>query len=91
MNENLLLLNQAFCVELESETEKCHPDLGDGRRTYQDNNFMVFQHGEKFYFVPEADEFGGNRTLTRTKLKELEELFADRLTTVGELPEVEVE
>jgi hypothetical protein len=29
MNPNELLLNKAFCIEIESENAKCHPDLGD--------------------------------------------------------------
>jgi len=86
MNENKLLSNQAFCIEIQKE-DKCHPDLGDGRRSYEDNNFMTFTHGDKFYFVPDADEYGGNRKpMTRARLKELELLFNQEIVTVGELP-----
>jgi hypothetical protein len=92
MNENNLLLNKAFCIPIESETDKCHPDLGDGRRTYQDNGYFVFKHGEQWYFVPEADQFGGNRTMDRAKLKELETIFGyDNVITVEELPEANAE
>ncbi len=92
MNENDLLLNKAFCIPIGSEDAKCHPDLGDGRKSYTKNDFYVFKHGEQWYFVPEADQYGNNRTMTRTKLKELETLFGyDNVITIGELPEVNYE
>jgi hypothetical protein len=92
MDENKLLLNKAFCIEIESENAKCHPDLGDGRKSYKDNDYFVFEHGGKWYFVPEADEFGGNRTMTLTKLMKLQTLFGvEGVTTVGDLPEVVTE
>ena len=90
MDPNYLLLNRAFCIPIESENAKCHPDLGDGRKSYIANDFYVFQHGEQWYFVPEADSRGGNRTMTREKLKELELLFgADNVKTIDELPSVQ--
>ena len=88
MDENKLLSNQAFCIEI-AEGDKCHSDLGDGRRSYEDNGFKTFTHGGKFYFVPDADEHANNRIpMTRARLKELELLFNQEIVTVGELPEV---
>jgi len=92
MDVNKLLLNKAFCIPIESENAKCHPDLGDGRRSYKDNNFYVFEHGDQWYFVPEADEFGGNRTMTLEKLMELQTIFGtENVKTVGDLEEVVTE
>ena len=91
MNPNELLLNKAFCIPIESENAKCQSDLGDGRRSYKDNNFYVFEHGEQWYFVPEADKFGGNRTMTLEKLTELQKIFgAENVKTVSDLPKEEV-
>ena len=90
MTENDLLLNKAFCIPIESEDAKCHADLGDGRMSYKKNGYLVFQHGEQWYFVPEADEFGGNRTMDRLRLKAIEEIFgAENVITIEELPEIQ--
>ncbi len=62
MNElilNEVFMNQAFVAPIDSENAKCHPDLGDGRRSYKDNDYMVFQHGEQWYFIPSGDSRGG--------------------------------
>jgi len=88
---NKLYHNQAICVPIDSEDAKCHPDLGDGRRSYKDNDYMLFKHGEQWYFIPEADKHGNNRTLDRTSYKKLETIFGeDNVIQIKDLPSEEV-
>ena len=92
MDENYLLLNRAFCIPIESETAKCHPDLGDGRKSYKANDYYVFKHGEQWYFVPEADSRGGNRTMTNDRLDWYKDTFGrENVKTIDELPEATTE
>ncbi len=84
MNPNDLLLNKAFIAPLEeSEIE----NIKDNHGVYEGH--FAFKHGVQWYFVLESDERGGNRTLTREKLKEAEVLYGDGLITYGELPSLE--
>ena len=92
--ENSFYINRAFCIPIESEDAKCHADLGDPELSYEDNGYLVFQRGTQWYFTPEADKFGGNRTMTSDKLDILRELFGkENVKPLIELPminEVEV-
>jgi hypothetical protein len=51
---------------------------------------MAFKHNELYYFVPEADKFGGNRTLTQDGYDYLKGLFAEKLITVSKLPKFDI-
>ena len=93
MHPNDIYLLKAFCIPIESETTKCHPDLGDGRSSYNSeaNDYKVFQHGEQWYFMPESDKHGNARTMTNAKLRALYTLFGvENVITLEELPETEV-
>jgi len=66
--------------------------LGDGRTSYINNGYKVFQHGEQWYFMPESNEHGNDRTMTNAKLRALYALFGlENVLTIEELPQLEVQ
>lgn len=84
--QNQAILNLAYCVPIESENAKCHPDLGDGRRSYKDNDFYVFEKNDQWYFVPERDKNGNFvRTIVWERFLLLQKLFGDDFKPVTEL------
>jgi hypothetical protein len=90
MHPNNIYLLKAFCIPIESENARCHPDLGDGRMSYINNGYKVFQHGEQWYFMPEANDHGNDRTMTNAKLRSLYEIFGiENVLTIEELPKEE--
>jgi len=80
-------------LELTSETEKCHPDFGDGRKNWQDNGFYVFEKGGRWFVALDRDEHGNYTTdLTISKILEWTELLGDRkLLGKEDLPEDVIE
>jgi len=87
MNANDILLNKAFCAPISSEDAKCHPDLGDGRKSYKNNDYYVFNRNGQWYFVPERDENGNwTHTITWERFLLLQSIFNDELKPISELP-----
>ncbi len=87
MNANDVLLNQAFCIPIESETAKCHKDLGDGRRNYKDNGIFVLERNGQWYAIPERDEFGNWKgTISWTRFMELQAIFGSDFRPLSTIP-----
>lgn len=88
MNENDVLLNQAFCAPIESEDAKCNPNLGDENLTYEENDYFIFERLGQWYFVPERDKHGNwIRTIKWDKFLLLQSLFGIEFKPYSELPE----
>lgn len=80
-------------LELESENEKCHPSFGDGRKSWKDNGFYIFEKGGRFFVALDRDENGNYKeNLTVGKILEWTKLLDDRkLLGKEDLPEEVVE
>ena len=96
--KNEVIGNQAFCFPISSEAEKCHPDLGDGRKNYddQEKRFTVFKHGENFYvrvndnLDMSNDRAGWLRELTMDEICDFQDVFGRNFKPIKSLPQVEV-
>lgn len=94
-----------LCTPIESDTAKCHPDLGDGRTSYYNNGYYIFERSNQWYVVLERQDTvkmlidgimqdvpTGNFTqeLTMERIKLLVDLFGwDNLIEYNNLPKEE--
>ena len=96
-----------ICTAIDSEDAKCHPDLGDGRKSYKNNDYYVFKRNEQWYVVLERQHYytkivdgeevkvpSGNfvTELTMDRMKTLVDIFGwDNLIEYNGLPQETIE
>ncbi len=94
MNENDLLLNQAFCLPIDSEfavsNEAFHHSAEDVGKTYQELGLFVTQKNNQWYVIPERDAFGNwVHTIAWGRFEELRVLFNGSFKPFSEIPSEE--
>ena len=108
MNENYKIINAAILnsvmvKRIDSITEKCHPLLGDGRSSYenQDPEMMIIERVvkgiKKIYVVIDRDEHGngtlaeGGTMMLPVRFRELQSELGDDFMFYSEMPQADSE
>jgi len=96
---NAAPLNTIMLVRIESLQAKCHPTLGDGRKSYenQEPKMNFEQRNDKIYVKVDRDEHGngsigeGGTFMTPARFRELQSFFGPDLIFITELEPLETE
>lgn len=84
MNINDLMMNQAFCINVNLD-DGCH-DVFEKTGTYREN-FYTFTRNEKDYIVPERDLHGNwTHAIDWARFMELQSIFPDNFMPISALP-----